>query len=114
MKRKSTANLILDLFMLVLYLPVMLVRGDIHHLLGQLFGIILFIHIILHWKQLYCLIKAWIPSPKVRIAIICLFCILCIGFTTVLMLHSDDERKNRGYDHKPPYENYQPYDKGTE
>ena len=47
MKRKSIANLILDLFMLVLYLPVMLVRGDAHHLLGQLFGIILFIHIIL-------------------------------------------------------------------
>jgi hypothetical protein len=91
MKQKSKVNLLIDLVLIAILFPVLFARGDIHHVLGQLFGILLVIHIILHGNQIFCLIRAWIPSTKIRVAFICVFCIACLASTIFSVMHGDKD-----------------------
>ncbi|MDD4663654.1 MAG: hypothetical protein PHD83_03185 [Caldisericia bacterium] len=102
MKQKSKVNLLIDLILICILFPVLFARGDVHHVLGQLFGILLIVHIILHGSQIFCLIRTWIPSIKIRIAFICVFCVVCIAFTVLSILHGDKDFDRENRERKSP------------
>lgn len=102
MKQKSKVNLLIDLIMICILFPVLFARGDIHHVLGQLFGILLIVHLILHGNQIFCLIRNWIPSLKIRISLICVFCVVCIAFTVLSVLHGDKDFDREYRDRRSP------------
>jgi len=97
MKLKSATNLLIDLILFVLIIPVMLTRHQIHEIAGYSFGILVLIHLLLHAKQLFALVKTWLPDLNVRQAVVSGFCVLCIGLTIWSLSATSNEREKRGF-----------------
>jgi hypothetical protein len=78
MKIKSQFNLYVDLILFIILIPIFIARGSAHEVFGYLFGLFTLTHLILHWKQIYALIKIYIPVPRIRQVIVSVFCVFCI------------------------------------
>jgi hypothetical protein len=101
MKIKSQLNLFVDLVLFVILIPVFIARGNIHEVLGYLFGILLLVHLVLHAKQIFALIQARFPLPKIRSIAVSVFCILCIATTIWSLGQSKKGREGKGFEGKP-------------
>jgi protein-S-isoprenylcysteine O-methyltransferase Ste14 len=97
MKLKSVMNLLVDLILFVLIIPVMLTRHQIHEIAGYTFGILILVHLLLHAKQLFALVKTWLPDVKIRQAVVSGFCVLCIGLTIWSFTATGNEREKHGF-----------------
>ena len=64
MKIKSTVNLLVDLILFVLIIPTMLTRHQIHEIAGYSFGLFILIHLLLHGKQIFAMMKTWLPNSR--------------------------------------------------
>lgn len=51
-KEKNHLNLILDIIMLFTIMGVFMVKGELHEGFGQTLGILVSMHVIMHWKQI--------------------------------------------------------------
>lgn len=95
MKIKSQLNLFIDLVLFLVLIPVYIGRGDIHKVLGYAFGIMLMVHLVLHAKQLFALVQARIPMPKIRTAFVSTFCILCVAATFFSLTKANQGNRGR-------------------
>jgi len=89
--------LLVDLILFVLIIPTMLTRHQIHEIAGYSFGLFILIHLLLHGKQIFALVKTWLPNIKVRQALISVFCLLCIGLSVWSITASGGEREKHGF-----------------
>ncbi len=97
MKIKSTVNLLVDIILFILIIPTMLTRHQIHEIAGYSFGLFILIHLLLHGKQIFAMMKTWLPNIKVRQAFVSVFCLLCIGLSIWSMTASGGEREKHGF-----------------
>jgi hypothetical protein len=103
MKLKSKWNLIIDLILFIILIPIFVSRGNLHELFGYLFGILTLTHVILHWKQIYSLIKICFPKPALRQIIVSTFCIICLITLFLSMNQSGRNHKERGFTNRNNY-----------
>jgi hypothetical protein len=96
MRIKPKLNILIDAIMFLIIIPVFIIRGkEIHEVLAYLFGMLLVIHIILHWKQIELLVRNLIPNSKIRLTAIVIFCLLCIYLAFVSFQISESHTKER-------------------
>ena len=76
--------------------------GDIHLYLAVAFLILLFFHIILHWKQILGLFHRWVPNPRwrTRIAIVFLLLSLLLIYFPFLITPDTQPRGRGGGGHR--------------
>jgi hypothetical protein len=51
-KSKNKINLVLDMIMTLVMIPIFLVKGEFHESLGYTLGFLVLAHIVLHWAQI--------------------------------------------------------------
>jgi len=100
MKIKSQFNLFIDLIMFVILIPIFISRGNIHEVFGYLFGLLTLIHLVLHWKHIYGLIKVRFPVPKIRQFAVSVICIICIVTTFWSIGQSGKNHRERGLNNR--------------
>ena len=106
MKIKSQFNLFVDLIMFIILIPIFISRGNTHEVFGYLFGLLTLIHLVLHLKHIYALIKIRFPVSKIRQIAVSAICIICIVVTFWSINQSGNNHRERGLKNgiNPSYE----------
>lgn len=95
MRIKPRLNILIDAIMFLIIIPIFIIRGEIHEALAYLFGMLLVIHIILHWKQIEVLVKNLIPNSKIRFTAIIVFCAICASLIFLSSQISNNHPRER-------------------
>lgn len=72
-KTRNKVNIVLDMIMVLIILPIFMVKGAYHETLGYTLGAVVILHIILHWNQIKVMFRQLVPEPKARVVGVVMF-----------------------------------------
>ena len=95
-KSKNHINIILDMIMTLVIIGIFLVKGDTHESFGYTLGILVTIHVILHWKQIKIMYCQMLPDSISQITVLVIFVFLLVSIFSLPGLMPQNEQRGHG------------------
>ena len=93
---KNNINIILDMIMTLVIVGIFLVKGSLHENFGYTLGILVTIHVILHWKQIKIMYCQLLPNSLTQITGLVVFTLLIVSLFTLPAMMPQNERPYHG------------------
>ena len=95
-KSKNHMNIVLDMIMTLVIVGIFLVKGGTHETFGYTLGILVTIHVILHWKQIKNMYCQLLPSSTSQITVLLIFILLLGSLFSLPGLTPQNEHRGPG------------------
>jgi len=84
------------MIMTLVIVGIFLVKGGTHETLGYTLGILVTVHVILHWKQIKIMYCQMLPDSTIQITVLVIFVLLLVSLFSWPGLTPQNERHGPG------------------
>lgn len=96
---KNKINTILDLVLFMMIISMFIIKGGLHESIAYILGLLLILHVVLHWQQFKALYRQLIPNPVYQKIVAVLVGGMLVALLTMpLYLQVND----KGHNGRPP------------